>query len=76
MRYIKNTKEAPRLTVKFVKESTADVILEVPITVYDMMDYFNAEFITSVLRNSFGEDKFKSIGDIRIFIDQPFILGE
>ena len=72
MKYIKDT---TRIEVKFLKESTNEIILTVPITLLDVHDYFKTDYVNSVLRNTFGEERFKTIGNVIIYIDQKFNLS-
>lgn len=71
LRYVKET---PRLMVKFVQESTNDIILQVPITAMEVHDYFKADYIHSILKNTFGEDRLIKIGSVNVVIDQRYIL--
>lgn len=71
MRYAKDT---PRIIVKFVKESTNDVILQVPITAMEIHDYLKTDYIYSVMKNTFGEEKLKAIGDVIVVIDQKYCI--
>jgi hypothetical protein len=70
-RYVKDT---TKLTVKFVQESENEVILEIPTTALELHDYFKPDFVTSVLKNTFGEDKLAKIGNVILLIDQRYNL--
>lgn len=70
-RYVK---ESTRVAVKIIQESTSEVILEVPTTVLELHDWFKPDYVTSVLRNTFGEDKLGKIGNIFLMIDQKYNL--
>ncbi len=69
-RYQKDNSQ--RLMAKFVRESTNDIILQVPITLMEVHDYLKTDFIQSVMRNTFGEDRLESIGDVIVIIDQRY----
>jgi len=71
MRYAKDT---PRIMVKFVKESTNDIILEVPITAMEIHDYLKTDYIYSVMKNTFGEKRLKEIGTVIVLIDQKYTI--
>ena len=74
MSTVRYVKENPRISVKFVKESTNDIILEVPITLMEVHDFFKTDYVHSVLKNTFGEDRLKTIGNVIVLIDQKYIL--
>lgn len=69
-RYVKDT---PRLVVKIVKESTSDIIFEVGTTALEIHDWFKIDYVHSVMRNTFGEEKMKAIGTIIVIIDQTYV---
>lgn len=69
--YIKTTS---RLMIKFVQESTNEIILELPTTPLELHDYFKPDFIASIMRNTFGVDKMKKIGNIVIIVDVAYTL--
>lgn len=71
MRYVK---ENNRLSVKFVRESTNDIILTVPITPMEVIDYLKTDYIQSVMKNTFGQDRLESIGNIIVVIDQQYSI--
>jgi hypothetical protein len=70
-KYIKDT---TKMTVKFVQESENEIILEIPTTALELHDYFKPDYVTSVLRNTFGEDKLAKIGNVIVLIDQKYNL--
>lgn len=72
---VRYVKETPRLMVKFVQESTNDIILQVPITAMEVHDYFKTDYIHSILRNTFGEDRLTEIGNVIVVIDQRYLLS-
>lgn len=72
---VRYSKESIRIDVKFVRESTNDIILTVPITMMELQDYFKTDYVYSVMKNTFGEDKLKAIGDVRVLIDQKYIVS-
>jgi hypothetical protein len=65
-------KDTTKMTVKFVQESSSEIILEIPTTALELHDYFKPDFVTSVLRNTFGEDKLAKIGTFIVLIDQKY----
>jgi hypothetical protein len=67
-------KSANRLTVKFVQESTNEIILEVPSTALELHDFFKPDYVTSIIRNTFGEDKMKKIGNVTLVVDVQYIF--
>lgn len=68
-RYVK---ESTRLMVKIIQISKDEIILEIPTTSLELHDWFKADYITSVLRNTFGEEKLAKIGDVIVVIDQKY----
>jgi len=71
-RYVKDA--SSRLKVKFVKIETNEIILEVPITPMEIQDFMKPDYVKSVMKNTFGEARLQSIGDIIVLIDQQFNL--
>jgi predicted GIY-YIG superfamily endonuclease len=71
-RYIK---DSPRIIVKFVREATNDIILEVPITAMEVHDYLKTDYIHSVIKNTFGQDRIEEIGNVIVVIDQRYVLS-
>jgi len=71
---MKYVKENTRLTAKFVREDDNVVILQIPTTPLELHDFFKADYIQSILKNTFGEDKFEEIGNVVVIIDQKFAL--
>lgn len=69
-------KESSRVTVKIIQESTSEVILEVPSSALELHDWFKADYVTSVLRNTFGADKLGKIGNVFMMIDQKYNLSK
>jgi hypothetical protein len=67
-------KESNRVTVKLIQESTSEVILEVPSSAMELHDWFKADYVTGVLRNTFGAEKLAKIGNVFMMIDQKYIL--
>jgi hypothetical protein len=67
-------KESPRITVKIIQESTSEVILEIPVGLLELHDWFKADYVTGVLRNTFGVDKLAKIGNVFMMIDQKYNL--
>lgn len=72
---VRYVKETPRLLVKFVQESTNNIILQVPITAMEVHDFFKTDYIHSVMKNTFGEDRLKEIGSVVVVIDQRYLLA-
>lgn len=70
----KYVKESTRIAVKVIQESSSEVILEVPMGVLELHDWFKPDYVTSVLKNTFGEDKLGKIGNVFIMIDQKYNL--
>lgn len=68
-------KESTRLFVKFVRESDNHIILQVPITAMEVHDYFKTDYIHSILKNTFGEDRLEEIGIVRVVIDQRYLFS-
>lgn len=73
---MKYVKDQSRLMVKFVREEDEAVILQVPSTPLELHDFFKADYIQSVLKNTFGEDKFDEIGNVVLIIDQKYVLTD
>jgi len=71
MHYVKDT---AKLMVKFVRKSDDNIILEIPSTQLEVHEFLKADYVTSVLTNTFGRDKLKSIGDFTLIIDQNYLL--
>lgn len=69
-RYVKDA--GSRLKVKFVKIESNEIILEVPITPMEIQDFMKPDYINSVMRNTFGQERLQGIGDIIVLIDQQF----
>jgi hypothetical protein len=69
-------KESNRVTVKIIQESTSEVILEVPSSALELHDWFKADYVTSVLRNTFGAEKLNKIGNVFMMIDQKYNLSK
>lgn len=67
-------KESSRVTVKIIQESTSEVILEVPSSALELHDWFKADYVTNVLKNTFGAEKLTKIGNIFMMIDQKYNL--
>jgi hypothetical protein len=71
MRYIKDN---TRLSVKFVRESDNEIILTIPITPMEIHEYMKTDYVQSVMRNTFGQERLESIGDIIVVIDQRYTV--
>jgi hypothetical protein len=71
MRYIKDNN---RLSVKFVRESDNEIILTIPITPMEIHEYMKTDYVQSVMRNTFGQERLESIGDIIVVIDQRYTI--
>ncbi len=69
----KYNKTSVRLSVKFVKESTNEIILTMPSDTMEVYQYFQNDFIDQIMRQTFG-NKVDSIGNILIVVDQSFVL--
>jgi hypothetical protein len=74
MRYVKDTTKG-RMMVKIVKLDTNDIILQIPVTILEIHDFFKGDYITSILKNTFGE-KANSIGNVLVVVDQIFISND
>lgn len=66
-------KDTARLTAKFVKLSTNEVVLSVPTDSMEAHQFFKNEFVDQVMKQTFGA-KAEKIGDILVVIDQTFRL--
>jgi hypothetical protein len=71
MRYIKDNN---RLSVKFVRESDNEIILTIPITPMEIHEYMKTDYVQSVMRNTFGQERLGTIGDIIVVIDQRYTI--
>ncbi len=69
----KYNKTTARLSVKFVKESTNEIILTMPSDSMEVYQYFQNDFVDQIMKQTF-KDKVDSIGNILIVVDQPFVL--
>ena len=69
-RYVKDT--SSRFMVKFVKVETNEIILQIPITPMESIEYFKSDYVKSVMKNTFGEARLAEIGDIIVLIDQQY----
>ena len=69
-------KESNRVTVKIIQESTSEVILEIPSSALELHDWFKADYVTGVLKNTFGADKLGKIGNVFMMIDQKYNLSK
>lgn len=69
-------KESTRVMVKIIQESTSEVILEIPTTPLELHDWFKADYVTSVMRNTFGAEKLNKIGNVFMMIDQKYNLSK
>jgi hypothetical protein len=72
MRYSKDN--TSRFTVKFVREENNEIILEVPTTPMELLDYFKTDYVYKVMKNTFGEAKLESIGNVIVLVDQKYIV--
>lgn len=68
-KYVKTT---PRLSVKFVKKATNQVILTLPTDSMEVYQYFQNDFVDQIMKQSFKN--YESIGNIMIVVDQDFQL--
>jgi hypothetical protein len=69
----KYNKTSVRLSVKFVKESTNEIILTMPSDTMEVYQYFQNDFVDQIMRQTFGA-KVETIGNILIVVDQSFVL--
>ena len=67
-------KDNARLSVKFIKEENNDIILQIPITPMEVHEYLKTDYVQSVMRNTFGEERMVEIGDVIVVIDQRYNL--
>jgi len=65
-------KTTARLTVKFVKKSTNQVVLTLYTNSLEVFQFFSNEYVDQIMKNTFKN--YETIGNIMIVVDQDFLL--
>lgn len=65
-------KTTARLTVKFVKKSTNQVVLTLYTNSMEVYQFFSNEYVDQIMKNTFKN--YESIGNVSVVIEHEFLL--